>query len=72
MDAFHSVEQTTLFTPRQVANKKQRDNAAADAELKQRKEEQASREQGNQGSKASDDAGPADILAAEEDEDVIF
>ena len=57
--------------PPQVANKKQRDNVAADAERKQRSEDLdlAAREAENEAPEA---AGPADLLAAEEDEDVIF
>lgn len=53
----------------QVANKKQRDTAAADAEMKARREAQA-KEDPNQSQSA--DTGPSDILAADDDEDVIF
>lgn len=52
-----------------VSNKKQRDNAAQDAEMKRRKEERATREQEDETPEAS---GPTDLLAAEGDEDVIF
>jgi V-type H+-transporting ATPase subunit D len=58
----------------QVANKKQKDSAAADAEMKKRREDQAAdqaaRDQENQA--PEDTSGPTDLLAAEEDEDVIF
>jgi V-type H+-transporting ATPase subunit D len=57
------------LTPEQVANKKQKDNAASDAEMKKRREDQA-RDQENQA--PDDNSGPSDLLAAEEDEDVIF
>jgi V-type H+-transporting ATPase subunit D len=64
-----------------VANKKQRDTAAADAEMKQRKEDQAAKDLAakeagveNEAPKPEPEAddGPTDMLAAEEDEDVIF
>jgi V-type H+-transporting ATPase subunit D len=50
----------------QVANKKQRDTAAADAEMKAKRE----RQKGNQG--GNDEDAPADLLAADDDDDVIF
>jgi len=60
----------------QVANKKQRDNVAADAELKARREARALQDQENQAPQVEGSAdtteGPTDLLAAEEDEDVIF
>jgi len=54
----------------QVAGKKQRDNAALDAELKEKREAQEKRDK--EEGEAAEASGPADILAAEEDEDVIF
>lgn len=50
-----------------VANKKQRDTAAADAEMKAKREAKA-------GGKQDDnyDSGPTDMLATGDDEDVIF
>ena len=53
----------------QVAGKKQRDNAAADAEMKAKKE--AAAKEGKT-SAAEEASGPADILGAQDDEDVIF
>ena len=53
------------MTPK-VANKKQRDTAAADAEMKARREAQGGQGKGNQKDT------PSDLLAAEDDEDVIF
>lgn len=52
----------------QVSNKKQRDTAALDAEIK------ASREKAEKGAREEsvDTETPADILAQDEDEDVIF
>lgn len=57
----------------QVANKKQQDVAAQDAEIKRLKLEQAA--QGKKealADEAESTAGPADLLDAEGDEDVIF
>ncbi|KAM0548477.1 hypothetical protein ACHAPJ_009800 [Fusarium lateritium] len=53
-----------------VANKKQRDTAAADAEMKARREAEAAAQSGQTSQK--DDAPPTDVLGAEDDEDVIF
>ncbi|KAL6860561.1 H(+)-transporting V1 sector ATPase subunit D [Amphichorda felina] len=56
---------------KKVANKKQRDTAAADAEMKAKREAQAEKNVPNQ-EKVQDATGPTDLLAAEEDDDVIF
>ncbi len=50
-----------------MANKKQRDNAIADAEMKLKREAR-----GKEKDDESDAAGPADMLAAGDDDDVIF
>lgn len=55
----------------QVANKKQRDTAAADAEMKAKREAQAKKD-GTDASQNRDEAGGGDVLGAEDDEDVIF
>jgi len=55
---------------KKVANKKQRDNAAADAEMKAKREALAGRNGGEEAK--ANESGPADLLAAEDDEDVIF
>ncbi len=52
-----------------MANKKQRDTAAEDEELKARKAALAEKENKEPAEK---DDGPADILASAEDEDIIF
>ena len=52
---------------KKVANKKQRDTAAEDEEMKARKLAQA--EKANAG---PDEDGPGDLLADEDDQDVIF
>ena len=61
------MDREEFYRLKKVANKKQRDVAAADAELKAKKkaDEKAER-QGN------DNDGPADLLADNEDDDVIF
>ncbi|KAF5661860.1 vacuolar atp synthase subunit d [Fusarium heterosporum] len=53
-----------------VANKKQRDTAAADAEMKIRREAEASAQDGKLSKK--EDQANADVLGADDDEDVIF
>ena len=53
-------------SPPQVSGKKQRDTAAADAEMK------AKQAQSENATKEAEEIGPADILAQEDDEDVIF
>ncbi|KAM5386713.1 hypothetical protein ACJZ2D_000006 [Fusarium nematophilum] len=75
MSLFH--EQRTLSstsTPNWmnliVANKKQRDTAAADAEMKARRAAQAAARGGEKSQR--EDSAPADILGAGDDEDVIF
>jgi V-type H+-transporting ATPase subunit D len=60
---------TVGLTGMQVANKKQKDIAASDAEMKKKRE---AAQAGNQENQAPEDSGPTDLLAAEEDEDVIF
>lgn len=64
------LDREEFYRLKKVANKKQRDNAAQDAEMKKRREELALRDRENQALEES--SGPADILAAEDDEDVIF
>lgn len=54
-----------------MANKKQRDTAAADAEMKAKREAQAKKD-GTDASQNRDEAGGGDVLGAEDDEDVIF
>lgn len=54
----------------QVANKKQKDNAASDAEMKKKREDAAAR--GQENTTPEDTSAPSDLLGAEDDEDVIF
>ncbi|GKT69786.1 V-type D subunit ATP synthase [Colletotrichum tofieldiae] len=58
------LDREEFYRLKKVANKKQRDTAAADAEIKAKKAANAAEERG--------DSGPNDLLAAEEDNDVIF
>lgn len=60
------LDREEFYRLKKVANKKQRDTAAQDAEMKAKKEAQGGKE--NRG----DSSGPSDMLAAEEEEDVIF
>nr|XP_036583332.1 V-type proton ATPase subunit D 1 [Colletotrichum truncatum]KAF6792308.1 V-type proton ATPase subunit D 1 [Colletotrichum truncatum] len=59
------LDREEFYRLKKVANKKQRDTAAADAEIKAKKAAKA--EQAN-----NESAGPTDMLAAEDDNDVIF
>ncbi|KEY66577.1 hypothetical protein S7711_01871 [Stachybotrys chartarum IBT 7711] len=63
------LDREEFYRLKKVANKKQRDTAAADAEMKAKRE--AKKQQGSEEGPQEDD-GAADILAAEDDEDVIF
>ncbi len=66
----HASSAPVYLTDIQVANKKQKDNAASDAEMKKKREDKQARDQENQ--VPEDTSGPSNLLAAEEDEDVIF
>ncbi|GKT45501.1 V-type proton ATPase subunit E [Colletotrichum spaethianum] len=59
------LDREEFYRLKKVANKKQRDTAATDAEIKAKKAANAAEERG-------DSSGPNDLLAAEEDNDVIF
>jgi V-type H+-transporting ATPase subunit D len=60
---------TLLTSHDKVANKKQRDTAAADAEMKARR---AAQQKNDEPENDKEDIGPSDILAVGDDEDVIF
>lgn len=62
------LDREEFYRLKKVANKKQRDNAALDAEMAAKREAQAGHEQPG----GDENTGPADVLGAEEDEDVIF
>lgn len=62
------LDREEFYRLKKVANKKQRDNAALDAEMAAKREAQAGHEKAD----GEEYTGPADVLGAEEDEDVIF
>jgi V-type H+-transporting ATPase subunit D len=62
------LDREEFYRLKKVANKKQRDNAALDAEMAAKREAQA----GNERPGGDDNVGPADVLGEQEDEDVIF
>jgi V-type H+-transporting ATPase subunit D len=68
------LDREEFYRLKKVANKKQRDNAAQDAEMKAKRAAKAALEQENGQPEEVADAttGPTDLLAAEEDDDVIF
>ncbi|KAJ0333644.1 H(+)-transporting V1 sector ATPase subunit D [Colletotrichum chrysophilum] len=59
------LDREEFYRLKKVANKKQRDTAAADAEIKAKKAAMADHEVDNR-------SGPTDLLAADDDNDVIF
>jgi V-type H+-transporting ATPase subunit D len=64
------LDREEFYRLKKVANKKQRDTAAADAEMKAKKEASAAADQENV--EPEGESGPSDILATGEDDDVIF
>ncbi|KAF5127953.1 V-type proton ATPase subunit D [Metarhizium anisopliae] len=64
------LDREEFYRLKKVANKKQRDTAAADAEMKAKRQASSSREVGDK--IESDATGPTDILAGEDEDDVIF
>jgi V-type H+-transporting ATPase subunit D len=65
------LDREEFYRLKKVANKKQRDTAAADAEMKAKREARANEEGANTGKKR-EETGSSDLLGADEDEDVIF
>ncbi|KAH9883838.1 ATP synthase subunit D-domain-containing protein [Xylariomycetidae sp. FL2044] len=63
------LDREEFYRLKKVANKKQRDTAAEDAEMAARKEARAKQDQENV---EPDNSGPTDMLASTEDDDVIF
>jgi V-type H+-transporting ATPase subunit D len=57
---------------KKVQNKKQRDTAAQDAEMKARKEKKAAEEEKSGSSDKENTSATPDLLGDEEDADVIF
>ncbi|KAI0450867.1 vacuolar ATP synthase subunit D [Xylaria acuta] len=65
------LDREEFYRLKKVAGKKQRDVAAADAEMKAKKTAAAAKAD-EEKAEPADDAAPADILATGEDDDVIF
>ena len=63
------MDREEFYRLKKVAGKKQRDVAAADAEMKAKKEAQ---EAGDQENVKPAESGPSDMLATGDDDDVIF
>lgn len=61
------LDREEFYRLKKVANKKQRDTAAADAELKKKMEAED-----KENARSGGDHAAADILAENEDDDVIF
>ncbi|KAL2200622.1 ATP synthase subunit D-domain-containing protein [Corynascus similis CBS 632.67] len=66
------LDREEFYRLKKVANKKHRDTAAADAETKKKKEDAEAAGEENVAPESEETSGPADLLAAEEDDDVIF
>lgn len=69
------LDREEFYRLKKVANKKARDTAAADAEMKEKKAQQQLLLESGQENEVPAAEGPdttTDILAAEEDQDVIF
>lgn len=61
------LDREEFYRLKKVANKKQRDTAASDAELKKKMEAE-----GKENARANGGQGPSDLLGENEDDDVIF
>jgi len=66
------LDREEFFRLKKVQNKKQRDTAAQDAEMKARKEKAAAEEEKSGSSDKENTSAPPDLLGDEEDADVIF
>lgn len=68
------LDREEFYRLKKVSNKKQRDNAAQDAEIQAKREQEQEQAEKKNGAAAEPDKdqAPTDILAQEEDQDVIF
>ncbi|PQE03696.1 vacuolar ATP synthase subunit D protein [Rutstroemia sp. NJR-2017a BBW] len=66
------LDREEFFRLKKVQNKKQRDTAAQDVEMKARKEKKAAEEEKAGTSDKENSSAPPDLLGDEEDADVIF
>ncbi|KAG5300879.1 vacuolar ATP synthase subunit D [Histoplasma ohiense] len=64
------LDREEFYRLKKVSNKKQRDTAAADAEMKAKREAAEKAEIAN--SQSTDTTAPADLLGEQEDQDIIF
>ena len=65
MSELDELDREEFYRLKKVSNKKQRDQAAADAEMKKKNQQQG-------GSDKENDAESKDVLGEHEDDDVIF
>lgn len=63
------LDREEFYRLKKVSNKKQRDQAAADAEIQEQRKKQAAKEAGGGEENGAD---PVDVLGEHEDDDVIF
>jgi len=66
------LDREEFFRLKKVQNKKQRDTAAQDAEMKLKKEAAAAKAESDKENEKENEGGNADILGDQEDADVIF
>ncbi|PMD30626.1 ATP synthase subunit D [Hyaloscypha variabilis F] len=66
------LDREEFFRLKKVQNKKQRDTAAQDAEMRAKREAKAKADSDKENEDAGDEAGQPDILGEQEDQDVIF
>lgn len=67
------LDREEFYRLKKVSGKKQRDQAAADKEMKKaREKQQAQKKTKDDDAKEEEEAQPADVLGEHEDDDVIF
>ncbi|KAE9371671.1 ATP synthase subunit D [Stipitochalara longipes BDJ] len=66
------LDREEFFRLKKVQNKKQRDTAAQDAEMRAKREAKAKADSDKENEEAGEEAGQPDILGEQEDQDVIF
>ncbi|KAN0096626.1 ATP synthase subunit D [Hyaloscypha variabilis] len=66
------LDREEFFRLKKVQNKKQRDTAAQDAEMRAKREAKAKADSDKENENAGEEAGQPDILGEQEDQDVIF
>lgn len=66
------LDREEFYRLKKVSNKKQRDNAAADAEILAAREKAAEKAAQNGGAPQTEEPEAVDVLGEQEDNDVIF